>query len=207
MRGRARAFVLAVTTLGCAAAVAGCGGEHGRDTVQLTLTAPTDGALVDVRELAVLGTVQPQAATVLVQGARAAVRHGVFRRWIRLHKGVVRIRIRAAAAGYRAATMYVSVRSASRAYGDAGSTQGRHSAVPASTDSPVGTGEYPASLENRMYTSCQLVGGAPRVCRCRLMYIERHTPVSTLLRSSYALLRGSGPLPKWAIDATVHCGD
>src|SRR2546422_985006 len=82
-----------------------------------------------------------------------------------------------------------------------------HLTLRARTDSRVGTGAYPAALENRMYTSCQLIGAAPEVCRCRLRYIESHTSVSALLRSSYALLRGGRSLPKWAVDATVPCGD
>jgi hypothetical protein len=42
-----------------AAATAGCGGAHSPPAVQLALTAPKEGATVEVQNIKVFGTVDP----------------------------------------------------------------------------------------------------------------------------------------------------
>jgi hypothetical protein len=99
----------------CVAAV-GCGksAPTGPPTVHLSLTAPVDGARVDVRNLLVLGTVDPQTAIVKVAGTRVHVSSGTFRRWVSLRSGVTHIGVSAVAPGFIGSALSVSVHSGRR---------------------------------------------------------------------------------------------
>jgi hypothetical protein len=100
----------AITALVCALAVASCG-TASTPAVQLTLTAPTDGAVVSGGWVEVFGSVSPATATVDVSGKRAAGARGSFRQRLDLRSGVTHIRVVATAPGYRRATMHLAVRS------------------------------------------------------------------------------------------------
>jgi hypothetical protein len=101
-------------------AAAGCGSSAshvassataagGRPAVQLSLTAPTDGANVSVDRLKVFGTVTPEGAAVSIGGHRAGRGDGTFERWIALRRGANHIHLRATAPGYAPAALDVTV--------------------------------------------------------------------------------------------------
>jgi Glucodextranase, domain B len=99
------------------AVAAGCGSSSqqsaasGPRSVQVSLTAPTDGATVNVDRLKVFGTVTPAGAAVSVGGHRAGHGDGTFQRWIGLRHGANRIRVRASAPGYEPTTLEITVTS------------------------------------------------------------------------------------------------
>jgi hypothetical protein len=106
---RLRPFL--VILLCCAGVVvAGCGSSaKGPRAVQLSLTAPVDGAAVDVSSIEVLGTIEPKDAKVVVSGKRALVVNGMFKRPVSLHKRLTHIKIVASAPGYVTSTTETSV--------------------------------------------------------------------------------------------------
>jgi hypothetical protein len=111
MARRASLSFLALTLLlGCLGA-GGCGKtDASRRAVRLTLTAPTDGAHLVVRNVLVIGTVEPSDAAVRVGGRRVHVSDGVFRHPMTLRSGLNHIRLTASEAGYDPATMRIAVR-------------------------------------------------------------------------------------------------
>ena len=114
--------------LACALAV-GCGSggtPKGPPVVHLSLTAPVDGARLNVRNVLVLGTVDPPAASVRVAGHPTPVANGSFRHWVSLRRGLTRIGIEAKARGYISAAMSVAVHSGPR-----------HFAIPRSPDNAL----------------------------------------------------------------------
>jgi hypothetical protein len=98
-----RAYPLVVAVL-CAVA-AGCG-EAPRATprqpVQLTLSAPQDGATTKQETVRVAGRVAPRTARVLVRGERVPVRDGRFVTVVDLREGSNVIDVGASAPGARA---------------------------------------------------------------------------------------------------------
>jgi hypothetical protein len=95
------------------AGLAACGGSSSFPrAVQLTLTAPTDGAEVAVRDIVVLGKVDPANAVVTVAGKHPHVVNGAFRQPMVLRRGLNHIKLVARTAGYIPATADVTVRSA-----------------------------------------------------------------------------------------------
>src|SRR5437879_1853420 len=100
-RSRKNAAIACAATMLAVIATAGCGGAQSQaPAVHLALTAPTDGAAVAVRNIKVFGTVDPPSATVVVAGKHVHVTHGVFGRWMTLHKGLSHIEVVATASGY-----------------------------------------------------------------------------------------------------------
>lgn len=91
-------------------ASAGCGSVSAPARVQVSLTAPTDGATVAVSRIEVLGTISPPTAELSVLGRPVAVTRGTFKTPISLHKGLTRIKITARAKGLLGSSMVVSVR-------------------------------------------------------------------------------------------------
>jgi hypothetical protein len=98
--------------IGCGAAATGCGqsGVTPPPSVQVSLTAPTDGATISTRNLLVFGTVDPPSAAVTVAGIRVRVANGVFRHWMSLGWGARLIRLEATAPGYSPTGIRVAVR-------------------------------------------------------------------------------------------------
>jgi Glucodextranase, domain B len=94
--------------------------------VHVAVTAPTDGAVVSVRNVQVVGTVDPRRAAVTVGGKRAHSVDGSFRRAVTLQRGVNHIEIVARAPGYFPATQRITVRSSGSisTIGSAGSPAG-----------------------------------------------------------------------------------
>ena len=92
----------------------GCGSSTtttGPPTVNVSLTAPSYGAVVGVQDIDVVGLVAPNSAVVRVDRVRAHVANkGVFKSNLTLHPGMNRIRIVATAHGYKRATVSVSLR-------------------------------------------------------------------------------------------------
>src|SRR5579859_3728875 len=97
--------VLSALTCGC-----GASASPPHRVVSVSVIAPTDGATVSVRAIAVLGDVTPRDATVLVSGRRARVTGGVFRLALRLRRRTTHIRIIARASGYAGAATAITVR-------------------------------------------------------------------------------------------------
>ena len=98
---------LLVAAAGAAGVVgaAGCGEEPRatvREPVQLTLTAPADGATTREETVQVAGSVVPASARVLVAGERVAVRGGRFATVVDLREGANVIDVGASAPGARA---------------------------------------------------------------------------------------------------------
>ena len=83
----------------------------GPPTVNVSLTAPSYGAVVGVQDIDVVGLVAPNSAVVRVDRVRAHVANkGVFKSNLTLHPGMNRIRIVATAHGYKRTTVSVSLR-------------------------------------------------------------------------------------------------
>ncbi len=97
-----------------AGVAAGCGSSTtttGAPTVNVSLTAPSYGAVVGVQDIDVVGLVAPNSAVVRVDRVRAHVANkGGFKSNLTLHPGMNRIRIVATAHGYKRATVSVSLR-------------------------------------------------------------------------------------------------
>jgi glucodextranase-like protein len=138
-----------IPCVACAAAV-GCGSAGTASAppkVTVTLTAPTDGATVEVSKIEVLGTITPESAVVRVSGKPVHVKQGAFEEPLVLRKGVTHIRIDASAKGFSSASMVVSVRYAPRAPAPAaGSEGGGASSQPQSFASSGGGGEAPGDI-------------------------------------------------------------
>lgn len=97
---------LLLLLLPLATAAAGCGADNRpstpRQPVQLTLSAPLDGATTREASVQVSGVVVPAAARVLVVGERASVSEGRFSAAVALREGTNVIDIGASAPGRRA---------------------------------------------------------------------------------------------------------
>lgn len=97
----------------CAAAVglAGCGTSAPvtKPPVNVTITAPTNGATVGVRQVTVTGTVTPATAQVMVAGKPATVRGGAFSRTVWLTGDSQSVAVTAQASGYAPAQVNTTV--------------------------------------------------------------------------------------------------
>lgn len=80
----------------------------------LSITAPTDGATVGVRQLAVAGTVIPGNAAVTIGGRPAPVRNGRFQVPLQLNQPTETITITGQARGYQSARTTTTVRFSSQ---------------------------------------------------------------------------------------------
>ena len=97
----------------CTAAVGlvGCGTSAPvtKPPVNVTITAPTNGATVGVRQVTVTGTVTPANAQVTVGGKPATVRGGAFRRTVWLTGASQSVAVAAQATGYTPALAKTTV--------------------------------------------------------------------------------------------------
>jgi hypothetical protein len=94
--------------------LSGCGAAQAPGSVHISLTAPVDGAMVNVHRIVVLGTVRPKLAVVTVSGKRIRVINGTFKHPLVLHGRLTRIQVVASAAGYAGSATDISVRYAPR---------------------------------------------------------------------------------------------
>jgi hypothetical protein len=105
---------LLVMLAASAAVVAGCGSSSsstsGPPPVDVSLTAPSYGAVVGVQSIDVVGSVDPGTAVVRVNDVRARVKKGDFKSRLTLHPGRNRIKIVATADGYKQTTTSISLR-------------------------------------------------------------------------------------------------
>lgn len=101
LHGRWAPLALSFVALG----VAGCGGSAPtpKPTVNVSITAPTNGATVGVQHVVVAGTVTPVNAQVLVSGQPAKVSGGRFTRSLYLATPRQVVTVTAQAQGYVAA--------------------------------------------------------------------------------------------------------
>ncbi|MEA2249613.1 MAG: hypothetical protein QOH46_4142 [Solirubrobacteraceae bacterium] len=94
-----------------AALLTACGGSTPPPApVKLTVTSPSDQAVVHAVEVELQGTVRPATATVTVAGRRAAVSEGTFRATVPLAAGTNVIDVLASAGRARPALTAVRVR-------------------------------------------------------------------------------------------------
>jgi Glucodextranase, domain B len=163
--GTWQVLVLCVT---CAVAT-GCGSAatpSAPPRVTVTLTAPTDGATVEVSKIEVLGTITPASAVVRVSGKPVRVKRGAFEEPLVLRKGVTHIRIDASAKGFSNASMVVSVRYTPRASEPAA---GPSSQAPSSTSDGGGqaAGDLSPAQKAEAVNSCaNSSGGNTTLCLC-----------------------------------------
>jgi hypothetical protein len=163
----------AILLLGGAALLGGCGSASkpaSPPAVQLSLTAPVDGATVAVRNIDVLGTIRPNNAVVVVAGKRVRVVNGAFKQPLLLRRPLTRISVVVNASGYVGSTSWVTVHyvpAPAPASGSAGDTAsiatmapaGKGASVPAPSprDSELGAG---------FITGCTRAGGSIAGCQC-----------------------------------------
>jgi hypothetical protein len=108
--GRWRSFLTLLPFIVACVVLSGCGAAQTPGTVQLSLTAPVDGATVNVHGIVVLGTVRPKLAVVIMSGKRIRVINGTFKHPLVLRRRLTRIKVVARAAGYAGAATNISVR-------------------------------------------------------------------------------------------------
>jgi len=152
--------------------IAGCGGSATATApkVEVSLSAPTDGATVIVSRIEVLGTVAPDNAVLRVSGRHVRVRHGAFDTGISLRRGLTHIRIEARAAGFLSSSTVISVRYAPRRSTPAGSLGGAAAPSPASVPSRgggQGGGDIPPAARAEAISRCSDGnGGGTALCTC-----------------------------------------
>jgi hypothetical protein len=100
---RTRQSLASVAACSALAGLAGCGAGGAPPTpkVSLSITAPTSGATVGVRQITVTGNVSPTTATVVVGGQPAQVVKGSFKRALQIARANETIEVTASASGYR----------------------------------------------------------------------------------------------------------
>jgi hypothetical protein len=168
---RSRLHLAVALSVGCAVAAA-CGSAAGPPAVDVSLTAPVDGATVVVPGITVLGTIEPKTAVVTVAGKRAHVAGGLFMRVMFLRRKQTLIKIVVSAPGYTRFTTVVSVsyqpiKRASRANVMRRATH-KHSMPPSvRTKVPnTGGGGLPPGTKSAFIASCSRTGGSVAGCFC-----------------------------------------
>jgi hypothetical protein len=209
-RSRSRKRELALTASVIAAvAVTGCGGSTSPAAVHLTLTAPTDGSVVEVAKIRVFGKVDPPSAVVDVAGRRARTTHGDFARWMVLRAGLSRIKLVASADGFLPTHMDISVRSTPpRHHVSASSGSGTVSSAANPGPPPAGNA-YSSTVRATLLRACQAIaGGTPTAavgCECYLRHLEAHVSERAIEVWERAFLKGEARLPAWAREAASAC--
>jgi hypothetical protein len=210
MKGYRRKGAIAfAATVIAAVAMTGCGGAQSPPAVRLALTAPTEGAAVTVGNIKVFGTVDPASAAVVVAGRHAHVAHGVFARWMTVHKGLNHIKVVATAAGYAPAKLDIAVRSSPSAPRQP-SSSAAPSASEAISTAPTTTGHrYDPRIQANLLRSCEATAGgsaaAEASCECYLAHLEARVSEKALLATERAVLKGEAKLPRWLLDAALSC--
>jgi hypothetical protein len=128
--------------------------------VQVSITAPVDGATVVVPGIVVLGTIEPKNAEVLVSGRRANVQDGVFKLPITLRARLTRINIVARARGFVSSTTQVRV---TYAPNRPRSPRSRRSVAPNLGNAGGGLS---AEVGNAFVAGCSNSGGSVTGCLC-----------------------------------------
>jgi hypothetical protein len=97
--------------VGAIGALAGCGSSAAppAKSISLSITAPTNGATVGVRQVQIAGNVTPGTAAVSVGGRAAKVTHGAFTLPVQLGGKSQTITVTARASGYEPATSTTTV--------------------------------------------------------------------------------------------------
>lgn len=168
----------ALTAIVAAAVLAGCGSNAASTqstSVHLSLTAPVNGAGVNVARVLVFGTVDPPTAKVKVAGGNTRVSNGVFRRWVSLRRGLNHIGIEARAPGYVNATMNVTVRDLPRRY-----------AIPHSPGSPL------QDFLNRANQVCS--GGVFRLQELALHHLDQAPSAGQAVHIAHQIANITGPI-------------
>jgi hypothetical protein len=203
--GHGKGITAFVATILAVAATAGCGATHSPSTVQLALTAPTDGSALAASNIKVFGAVRPPSAAVLVAGKQAHVSHGVFGRWMTLHKGLSHIEIVATAVGYAPAKLEVAVRSSPRSL----PTHTSSEAGSVSTVPPAPGHRYDPRIRANVLRFCEAgaggMGAAKASCQCALSHLESRVSQDMLLAMERAFLNGEAKLPRWFRDIALSC--
>jgi hypothetical protein len=155
MRASKRLAPLAALTAALAAAGCGLGGSPATShNVALSISAPTSGATVAVRQVTVLGKVTPANARVLVNGQTATVSGGNYQRTLYVGAAQQTITVVGEASGYRGgqASTTVNFSSALASQLSATTSRLRHSPSPA-----AGSQLAPAS-KNQLQAAFALTG-------------------------------------------------
>jgi hypothetical protein len=161
-----RTSLVGLLCVACAL-VAGCGSSSTASPpkVRVSLSAPTDGATVNVSNIEVLGTVAPENAVLIVSGQHVRVRHGAFKMPMSLRKGLTHIKIEARATGFVRSSTVILVRYSPPRHAAPGSPQPPTS-VPASGVSQGG-GTLPPGARAEAISRCSDAGGGnASVCTC-----------------------------------------
>lgn len=171
---RLRTLLAVPLFAGCAFA-AGCGSASTQvasapPKVQVSLTAPTDGATVDVPRIYVIGTIVPRNARLRVAGKAVRVVDGTFREPMSLRRGLTHIRIDATARGFARSGMVVAVRYRARI--SAPETSSSKSPVPNAALSDGG-GLPQGSLAEAVNSCSNETGGNMSVCVCVFQRLAR----------------------------------
>ena len=192
-----------------ALAAAGCATGGAKPSVQVALTAPTDGAVVTESAIRVFGTVTPASAAVTVAGRRVHVANGAFARWMSVPRGVSRIKIRATAAGYAPALLSVAVRSSPVVRrGHPGSGAAPAGSV-ASAAAPGSSQHYDSRVRATFLRTCEAAAGAgsgaAATCECALSYVEARVSERALGETERAIVNGEATVPAVFREAALAC--
>lgn len=109
MRARRRLAPLAAAATAILMAGCGAAGPPPTPKVNLSITAPTSGAIVGVHEVVVEGTVTPATAGVFVDSQPAKVVRGNFTRSLRIVQPTQTITVTAQASGYAPGSVSTTV--------------------------------------------------------------------------------------------------
>ena len=156
LSGVATGALLAFVVAGCGSSsttTATTGAASSGGAVQVHVTAPSDGSVIDADHVAVRGTVNPPNATVQILGQTAQVGNGIFTGSTSLHGGKNTIDIVASAPGSAPGSTTLTISRLSHggtshaSSGGGNSNSGRSSggtyvpnAQPASSGAPCGGG-------------------------------------------------------------------
>ncbi len=143
-----------------AALIAGCGGgsssSQSHRAVNLSVLAPSDGSIVSVRSLEVVGSVSPHNAVVSVSGRPATVHRGVFHVPLTLSGPITHITVAATASGYTSSSTGITVH-----FTATGGTQDNASSGGASYTPPPSRAVLLAQAERLCASRNQAVAAEP----------------------------------------------
>lgn len=169
-------LTLALLTTGACAAAVGCGSAKTPASVQLSLTAPVNGATVVVPKILMVGTIEPRDGHVMVAGKKVRVTNGAFRQPLFLTKRLTTIDVRVIAPRHVGARTEIAVHYTPSRGGrpPSGRTSASQGAAPApiggARNSSSGTGAFSsggaASAERDSVMGCTSSGASTAGCEC-----------------------------------------
>lgn len=196
-----------------AGAAAGCGAASTPPTVQLSITAPVNGASVVVPGILVTGTVEPKNAAVTISGRNAQVKNGVFRSPILLRARLTRIRIAATAHGYVSSVTEVAVGYSPRASSRVSSSSSDQAPAAAATSAGSSGSTLPPGSDAAFVTGCTSGGASDAACVCvwrelikRGFTSESQWEALIVQWRRTFLSKGVIEFPRALRDAVVACG-